>query len=52
MGFPAFTRAVLVVEREIPERSVAERQAFHSDMAQLGFQLDLDAAGVALYVRG
>ena len=52
MGFPAFTRAVLVVDREIPERSAAERRAFHSDMAQLGFELDLDAAGVALYVRG
>ncbi len=52
MGFPAFTRAVLVVEREIPERSRAERFQFHGAMEQLGFELDFDAAGVALYVRG
>lgn len=51
MGFPAFTRAVLVVEREIPERTPAERREFDRNMLQLGFALDFDAAGVALYVR-
>ncbi len=51
MGFPAFTRAVLVVEREIPERTADERQEFDQSMEQRGFVLESDIDGVALYVR-
>ncbi len=51
MAFPAFTRAVLVVEREIPERTDDERADFDERMAQGGFELDFDRDGVALYVR-
>lgn len=52
MGFPAFTRAVLVVEREIPPRTEIERLDFDRDMTRQGFELSSDVAGVALYVRG
>ena len=53
MGFPDFTRAVLVVEREIPERTEEEREVFDSRMALQGFELQFDDRedGVALYVR-
>jgi uncharacterized membrane protein len=52
-GFPGFTRAVLVVEREIPARSVAEREVFDQRMRDQDFDLiiDDDSAGVALYAR-
>lgn len=52
MGFPAFTRAVLVVEREIPERTAEEREEFDRNMVLQGFELDFDSDGVSLYVRG
>ena len=52
MGFPAFTRAVLVVEREIPRRTPTERVEFDRSMALRGFELDFESQGVALYVRG
>ncbi len=52
MGFPAITRAVLVVEREIPERTPAEREEFDRNMARQGFELDFDREGVVLYARG
>jgi uncharacterized membrane protein len=53
-GFPGFTRAVLVVEREIPERTEQERAEFDRTMGAQGFELVLDdrEAGVALYARG
>ena len=51
MGFPAFTRAVLVVEREIPRRTPTERVEFDRSMALRGFGLDFESEGVALYVR-
>jgi len=54
MGFPDFIRAVLVVEREVPERTEDERQRFDQDMAVLyGFELRYADRqdGVALYVR-
>ncbi|MGI9595907.1 MAG: DUF2079 domain-containing protein [Acidimicrobiales bacterium] len=51
MGFPAFTRAVLVVEREIPERTAGEREEFDRNMVLQGFELGFDVEGVALYVR-
>lgn len=51
MGFPAFTRAVLVVEREIPERSEQEREAFDLGMQVQGFILEMDRDGVMLYLR-
>ncbi len=52
MGFPAFTRAVLVVEREIPARTQIEREDFDRNMLLQGFELGFDQEGVALYVRG
>jgi len=51
MNFPAFTRAVLVVEREIPERTARERLEFNETMALQGFVLEFDDEGVALYQR-
>ncbi len=51
MGFPPFTRAVLVVERELPERTQSEREEFDRNMALQGFELDFEAEGVTLYVR-
>lgn len=51
MNFPAFTRAVLLVEREIPERTPGERLEFNQTMALQGFVLRLDDSGVQLYVR-
>lgn len=51
MNFPAFTRAVLLVEREIPERTPRERLEFNQTMALQGFVLQFDDDGVALYVR-
>ncbi|MDH3680583.1 MAG: DUF2079 domain-containing protein [Acidimicrobiia bacterium] len=52
-GFPDFTRAVLVVEREIPERSDVEREEFDRAMVNQGFELIVDDRddGVALYSR-
>ena len=52
-GFPGFTRAVLVVEREIPERTAAEREDFDAGMEAQGFELIVDdrTNGVALYSR-
>jgi hypothetical protein len=51
MGSPAFTRAVLVVERDFPERTIAERQEFDRVMGHLGFERSFDAEGVVLYAR-
>ncbi len=54
MGFPDFIRAVLVVEREIPEWTEQERLQFEEGMVALqGFELRYEdrADGVALYVR-
>lgn len=51
MGFPAFTRAVLLVERQLPDRTEADRQEFDRTMALLGFQRSFDSSGVVLYVR-
>ena len=51
MGFPPFTRAVLVVDRELPERTSAERQEFDRSMSRLGFEPSFDESGVTLYVR-
>ena len=54
MGFPDFIRAVLVVEREIPERDDTERLQFQEGMIDLqGFELRYEdrADGVTLYVR-
>jgi uncharacterized membrane protein len=52
-GFPDFTRAVLVVEREIPPRTVDERDEFDRSMLSQGFVLILDdrERGVTLYSR-
>lgn len=52
-GFPDFTRAVLVVEREIPARTAEEREEFDRSMASQGFVLIVDdrANGVSLYSR-
>jgi uncharacterized membrane protein len=52
-GFPEFTRAVLVVEREIPNRSPAERNDFDQAMSSQGFTLVINdqTNGVALYTR-
>jgi uncharacterized membrane protein len=52
MGFPAITRAVLVVERDIPPRTVEERTEFDANMALNGFETTFDDDGVTLYVRG
>jgi uncharacterized membrane protein len=51
MGFPAFTRAVLMVERELPERTQTERQEFDRFMSLQGFERTFDADGVVLYAR-
>ncbi|MDH3292853.1 MAG: DUF2079 domain-containing protein [Acidimicrobiia bacterium] len=53
MAFPDFTRAVLVLEREIPERTEEEREQFDNNMALVGFEILLDDRnnGVTLYVR-
>ena len=50
-NFPAFTRAVLVVDREIQERTPEERMEFDANMGLQGFVLEFDDSGVALYVR-
>lgn len=52
-GFPDFTRAVLVIEREIPERTPEERDEFDRSMASQGFMLLVDDRenGVSLYSR-
>ncbi|MFV0526696.1 MAG: DUF2079 domain-containing protein [Acidimicrobiales bacterium] len=51
-AFPGFTRAVLLVEREIPEWSDVERLRFDRGMESLGFEVVLDdPAGVTLYTR-
>lgn len=51
MGFPLFTRAVLIVERELPERTADERLEFDTFMSSGGFELDFESDGVVLYVR-
>ncbi len=52
VAFPSFIRAVLVVEREIPERTETERSDFDESMAGLGFEIAHDEGdGVVLYVR-
>jgi uncharacterized membrane protein len=53
MAFPDFTRAVLVVDREIPTRTDDEREQFDNNMALVGFEVRLDDRnnGVTLYVR-
>ncbi len=51
MGFPLFTRAVLVVEREVPERAPAERQEFDRTMSLQGFERTFDSSGVVIYAR-
>ncbi len=54
MGFPDFTRAVLTVDRDLPDRTPESRQDFDARMAQeLEFVLQYDNLdnGVALYVR-
>lgn len=54
MGFPDFTRAVLTVDRDLPDRTKDERLDFDARMARdLEFELDFDDQdnGVALYVR-
>lgn len=50
-GFPDFTRAVLVVEDEIGERTEGSRDDFDQGMEAQGFQLIFDQNGVALYSR-
>jgi uncharacterized membrane protein len=52
-GFPDFTRAVLVVEREIPPRTESDREDFDRAMRTQGFRLLVDDRlnGVALYSR-
>ena len=52
-GFPDFTLAVLVVEREIPPRTQAERDEFERGMVAQGFErIYTDTPGaVALYTR-
>lgn len=54
MGFPSFTRAVLLVERDIPEWTDEERETFDNGMIFYGFSLTYDDRenGVALYERG
>lgn len=53
MGFPSFNRAVLVVDRDIPERTDDERMTFDNGMIFYGFVLVYDDRdnGVALYMR-
>jgi uncharacterized membrane protein len=50
-GFPDFTRAVLVVEREIPERVEAEREELDRGMEAQEFVVVYDDHGVTLYSR-
>lgn len=52
-GFPDFTRAVLVVEEEIPERSSTDREEFERSMLNQGFDIAYDdrVNGVRLYSR-
>jgi uncharacterized membrane protein len=52
-GFPDFTRAVLVVEREIPERTDDDRQEFDQAMELQGYEVVFDDTdtGVTLYAR-
>ncbi|MGF1599512.1 MAG: DUF2079 domain-containing protein [Acidimicrobiales bacterium] len=50
-GFPRFTRAVLVDERQIPTRTASEREQFDRGMTSQGFELVYDRAGIALYER-
>lgn len=51
MGYPRFTRAVLMVERELPPRTEAEDAEFERFMSYVGFEKDYEADGVVLYVR-
>jgi len=52
-GFPGFTRAVLIVDREIPERSEQQRHDFDRGMRTQGFSILFEDAGtgVTLYSR-
>lgn len=52
-GFPDFTRAMLVIEREIPERTELEREEFDRGMMAQGFGVVFDDTenGVTLYLR-
>jgi hypothetical protein len=52
-GFPDFTRAVLVVERELPPWNEVDREDFDRAMGSQGFQLVIDdrVNGVSLYSR-
>ncbi len=52
-GFPDFTRAVLVIDREVPDRTDEEREEFDRTMANQGFEVIIDdrANGVTLYSR-
>ncbi len=52
MNSPPSTLAVLVIEREIPERTMAERQEFDRTMALLDFGVTFEQEGVVLYERG
>jgi len=54
MGFPDFTRAVLTVDRDLPERTEDDRQDFDQRMArdlEFGLTYDDRERGVALYIR-
>lgn len=52
-GFPDFTRAVLLVDRDVPPRSADNRESFGRAMAAQGFTLSIDdrANGVSLFTR-
>jgi uncharacterized membrane protein len=52
-GFPNFTRAMLVVDREIPERTASDRQEFDRAMELQGYEVMFVnvEAGVTLYAR-
>ncbi|MEM8925307.1 MAG: DUF2079 domain-containing protein [Actinomycetota bacterium] len=50
-GFPDFTRAVLVIEGEIPDWSEGGRDDFDQSMLAQGFQIIHDDEGVVLYSR-
>lgn len=50
-GFPGFTRAVLVVEREIPPWEESEREELDRGMEAQGFAVIYDRFEVVLYSR-
>ena len=53
VSFPQFVWAVLVAERDIPERGEAEREEFERGMERQGFDIVMkdNDAGVTLYSR-